>query len=112
MDGAQCFGTVSQLVVASSYDIKCVFTWCQRVFVQLCVTLTLLTYLHALRSSMYSGNEQRDRQPRLVHASDLRPIAAVFAADPNSCAAAEPCDHSRVVCMPCPDHRASYYVLV
>ena len=71
---AQCFGTVSQLVVATSYDMKSVVTWCQRVVVRLCVTSTLLTHPPALRSSMHSGNEHRARQPRLVHASNFRPV--------------------------------------
>ncbi len=42
---------------------------------RLCVTSTLLTHPPALKSSMYSGNEHRDRQPRLVYANNLRPIA-------------------------------------
>ncbi len=43
--------------------------------VRLCVTSTLLTHPPAFRSGMYSGNEHRDRQPRLVYASNLRPMS-------------------------------------
>lgn len=68
-------GTVSQLIVATSYDIKIVFSWCQRVVVRLCVTSTLLTHPPALRSSMYCNNEHRYRQPRLIYAINFRPSA-------------------------------------